>query len=123
MSTHFNQVVSLRSRLDLRARAMKKYSAFPKAPALLEPHHQIVLCHIRTLVGRVSYPSAEMKSVFSTTPANGENCFVSLSFVIICLHASRIFLACFGTPSTMVAYLLTFGLVYLFQTLKAYQPL
>ena len=26
----------------LRARAMKGYSAFPKAPALLEPHHQIV---------------------------------------------------------------------------------
>ena len=24
---------------------MKGYSAFPKAPALLEPHHQIVYCH------------------------------------------------------------------------------
>ena len=27
--------------------AMKGYSAFPKAPALLEPHHQIVYCHIQ----------------------------------------------------------------------------
>ena len=27
--------------------AMKWYSAFPKAPALLEPYHQIVLCHIQ----------------------------------------------------------------------------
>ena len=26
---------------------MKGYSAFPKAPALLEPHHQIVYCHIQ----------------------------------------------------------------------------
>ena len=26
---------------------MKGYSAFPKAPALLEPHHQIVKCHIQ----------------------------------------------------------------------------
>ena len=26
---------------------MKGYSAFPKAPALLEPHHQIVLCYIQ----------------------------------------------------------------------------
>ncbi len=25
--------------------AIKGYSAFPKAPALLEPHHQIVSCH------------------------------------------------------------------------------
>ena len=27
--------------------AMKGYSAFPKAAALLEPHHQIVYCHIQ----------------------------------------------------------------------------
>ena len=26
--------------------AMKGYSAFPKAPALLEPHYKIVFCHI-----------------------------------------------------------------------------
>ena len=30
-----------RSRVDLGAMAIKGYSAFPKAPALLEPHHQI----------------------------------------------------------------------------------
>ena len=29
-------------RVDLGAIAMKRYSAFPKAPALLESHHQIV---------------------------------------------------------------------------------
>ena len=32
---------------------IKGYSTFPKAPAWLEPDHQIVKCHIRTLVGRV----------------------------------------------------------------------
>ena len=33
--------------------AMKGYSVFPKVPALLEPHRQIVKCHIRTLDLRV----------------------------------------------------------------------
>ena len=33
------QVLPLRVRVDLGAMAMKGYSAFPKAPALLEPHH------------------------------------------------------------------------------------
>ena len=29
---------------------MKEYSAFPKAPASLEPHHQIVSCHIQDTI-------------------------------------------------------------------------
>ena len=58
-------MLPLRARVDLRAMAMKGYSAFPKAPALLEPHHQIVS---RTLVG--GYPSAEVPSVYSTAPAD-----------------------------------------------------
>ena len=36
------QVLLLQARVDLGAMAMKGYSTFPKAPALLEPHHQIV---------------------------------------------------------------------------------
>ena len=36
------QVLPLRARVDFKAMAMKEYSAFPKAPALLEPHYQIV---------------------------------------------------------------------------------
>ena len=35
-------MLPLRARVDLGAMAMKGYSAFPKAPALLKPHHQIV---------------------------------------------------------------------------------
>ena len=55
--------------------AMKGYSAFPKAPTLLEPHHQMKFCDIsRTLVrgggGERSYPSADMQSVYSTAPAD-----------------------------------------------------
>ena len=49
--------------------SVKRYSAFPKAPALLEPHHQIVNVIFRTLNGWRSYPSVEMQSVYSTAPA------------------------------------------------------
>ena len=35
------QVLPLRTRVDLRAMAMKRYSTFPK-DSRLEPHHQIV---------------------------------------------------------------------------------
>ena len=51
--------------------AMKGCSTFPKAPALLEPHHQIVSCYIQdTHWGGGSYPSAEVLSVYSTAPAD-----------------------------------------------------
>ena len=36
------QVLPLRARVDQGAMTIKEYSAFPKAPVLLEPHHQIV---------------------------------------------------------------------------------
>ena len=36
------QELSLRARVDLEAMAMKRYSAFLNAPALLGTHHQIV---------------------------------------------------------------------------------
>ena len=41
------QVLPLQARVDLGVIALKGYSAFPKAPVLLEPHHQIVYCHIQ----------------------------------------------------------------------------
>ena len=47
------QVLPLCARAGLGATAMKEYSAFPKAPALLE-----------------SYLSAEVQSVYSTTLAD-----------------------------------------------------
>ena len=36
------QVLQRRTRVDLGAMAVNGCSAFPKAPASLEPHHQIV---------------------------------------------------------------------------------
>ena len=52
--------------------AMKGCSTFPKAPTSLEPHHQIVQCHIQdshcVCEGRGQL-SAEMQSVYSTDPA------------------------------------------------------
>ena len=49
--------------------AIKGYTAFPKAPALQEPHHQIVHCHVQdTRWGRGSYPSVEKQSVYSPAP-------------------------------------------------------
>ena len=56
-------VLTLLVRVDLGVMALKGYSAFPKVPALLEPHYQIVP---GTLIGRCSYPSAEMQSVNPT---------------------------------------------------------
>ena len=50
--------------------AIKGYSAFPKGSALLDPHHQIVLCHNRTLVGGLLPPPAEMQSVYFAAPGN-----------------------------------------------------
>ena len=40
--------------MDLGAMAMKGCSAFPKAPELQEPHHQIFSCHIQDTNGDVS---------------------------------------------------------------------
>ena len=36
------QVLPFQARVDLGGMAMKGYSAFPKAPTLLEPHYQTV---------------------------------------------------------------------------------
>ena len=38
-------MLPLRARVDLGAMAIKGYSAFPKTPALPEPHYQIVYYH------------------------------------------------------------------------------
>ena len=43
-------MLPLQATVDQGVIAVKEYSALPKAPALMEPHHQSVLYHIRTLV-------------------------------------------------------------------------
>ena len=51
----------LQTRVGLGAMAIKRFSAFPKAPALLKPHYQIVKCHI---VGEVLSLCRDADSVF-----------------------------------------------------------
>ena len=41
------QMLPPRVRVDMKAMAAKGYSEFPKDPELLEPHHQIVKCHVQ----------------------------------------------------------------------------
>ena len=53
---------------------MKGYSIFPKVPALLEPHHQIVYAG-HSLDRWRSYTSAEMQLVYSTAQANWATSF------------------------------------------------
>ena len=67
----FESQIGLQARVNPGAMAMKGHFAFPKAPALLEPHHQIVLCYIYDTSWRgVCYPSAEMQLVYSTAPTD-----------------------------------------------------
>ena len=39
-------MLPLRVWVNIGALGIKRYSAFYKAPELLEPHHQIINCHI-----------------------------------------------------------------------------
>ena len=78
-------MLALQARVDLGAMAMKRYSTSHKAPVLLEPHHQIVLCLYIGHALEESYSFAEKQSVYSTAPADCashlfgdkiiENCF------------------------------------------------
>ena len=49
-------MLPLQARVNLGAMAMKGYSAFPKAPAILEPRHQIASCHFQDTHWGGSYP-------------------------------------------------------------------
>ena len=59
------QVLTLWDRVDQRAMVMKGYSAFPKAPTL-----DCLVSYPRRVLGRGSYPSLGMKSVYSIAPAD-----------------------------------------------------
>ena len=63
--------------MDLGAMAMKEYSAFPKAPALLELHHETLVSYPGHSF-RSSYPSAEKQSVFYSLSQLG-NCIVGIA--------------------------------------------
>ena len=73
-------MLPLQVRVNLAAMAIKRYSAFPKASALPEPQHQIAYCHIKDTRWGVSYPSAEVQSVYSTALADSAIIYAIYSF-------------------------------------------
>ena len=60
-------------------------------PGLLEPHHQIVLCHIQDTCWGASYPSAEKQLVYSTVPTYRAMCVCVC--VCVCVRACVWYLA------------------------------
>ena len=67
----------LRAGVGPEAMAMKGlYSAFPKAPALLETYLHIVNSHIQYTRWGMSYSSAEKQSVYSTAPTEWADLFL-----------------------------------------------
>ena len=65
-------MLPLRARLDLRVMAMKGYCIFPKALALLEPHHRLFSVISRTPVGGVLLLSREAVGVFYSPNRQGD---------------------------------------------------
>ena len=71
------------ARVDLRVMAMKRYSSFPKAPALLEPHHQIVLCHIKDTQRRSLTPLQGYSQCILQPQPTGLIWTIDLIFLVI----------------------------------------
>ena len=69
-------MLPLWARVDQGVMEIKGYSKFPKVPALLEPHPQIILCLIQDTCWWGFYPSAEMQSMYSTSPTYRASGFV-----------------------------------------------
>ena len=67
-----DRTLSSATSLDQRTIPIKGYSAFLKAPVLLDPHIKWFSVVNRTLIEGMSYPSAEKQSVYSTAPADWE---------------------------------------------------
>ena len=70
-------------RVDERAMAMKEYSPFPNALALLDPHDCLV-SYPGYLLGEGSYLSAEVQLVYSTAPADWANAIYRLLSYFLC---------------------------------------
>ena len=91
---HF-QVLPFRARVDQGAMAMKRHSAFPNAPALLELHHQVVLCHIQHTCWGCSYPSTEMLLMYSSATADWTDRLMGpmrVVYIYIYISSSKIYI-------------------------------
>ena len=67
--------------MDLGVIATKEYSTFPKAPALLAPHHGFMPYPGHLLGG--GYLSAEMQSVYSTASADRAAVYVEEYIIVL----------------------------------------
>ena len=63
-------MLPLRARVDLRAMAVNGCSAFPKLQHYWNLTIRFLSVISTTLVGGGSYPSLEVQSVYTTTPAD-----------------------------------------------------
>ena len=64
------QMLPLQARVYLEVMTMKGYSTFSKAPTLLEPHHQIVKCHMQDTGWRGGLTPLKRSSRCFIAPAN-----------------------------------------------------
>ena len=65
--------------------AIKGYSTIPKAPVLLESHHQIFCVVFGHSLGEF-YPSAEMQPVYSTIPADWADKYEAIIYIYIYIY-------------------------------------
>ena len=79
-------MLSLRAKVDLGAIAIKGYSTFPKAPALL---FRLFCVMSRTLYGG-SYPSAEMLSVYYLPQSTATRNFNDAKYISNCCDANYV---------------------------------
>ena len=63
-------MLPLHARVGPGVMAIRRYSTFPKAPVLLVPHHQIVLCHIPDTHWESLTLSTKMQSMYFAAPAD-----------------------------------------------------
>ena len=84
-------MLSVWATTDLGAMAIKTYSAFPKVPALLEPHHQVVQCHIQDILGGGVLPLCrDAVSVFNSSSRLGHRTLVE-GVLPLCRNAVSVF--------------------------------
>ena len=63
-------MLPLRAKAEMGVMVINVTVKFPKTPAFLERHQQIIECHIRDTPSSDSYPSTEKQSVYPITPAD-----------------------------------------------------
>ena len=86
-SLEWLQVLLLRIRVDLGVMSIKEYSAYPKALALLEPHYQIVWCHIQdTHWGSLTPLQRCSRGVFCSLSRLGQKVNRDLSSLVTTLN-------------------------------------